>query len=214
MGINVREYLKNEEFMNELISGTSVDVLKKLKDYVVNYTGYDKNNIIGNIVGTNFEKGENSKIKPPVIIGDNVITLERAIIYPYTIIGDNCKIGAGSIIENSIIFPNSKIGNMCYIKDSIIGENTVIGTGTVISAQSYNDEIITININGNIIKLDINSIGLILGDGSVLGECTQVLPGTHVGTNSCVLSFNKINGYIEDNLLYDGTQFTKKKGFK
>ncbi len=55
--------------------------------------------------------GNNTKIIPPVLIGNNAKIEKNTQIGPFTTIGRNTAVGENSIIENSIIFDKAHIPN-------------------------------------------------------------------------------------------------------
>jgi len=85
---------------------------------------FDGRNIQGKVsLGKDTKISDDSLIRGPAVIGDNVLIEENAYIGPFTSVGDNCVIRKASI-ENSIIMKNSVVDTDSMIVDSIIGENT------------------------------------------------------------------------------------------
>ncbi|WP_287585345.1 sugar phosphate nucleotidyltransferase [Candidatus Borrarchaeum sp.] len=69
--------------------------------------------------------GSNTKIIPPVLIGNNAKIEKNTQIGPYTTIGRNTEIGENSIIENSIVFDeayiqkNARYNRVVYLNEDI-----------------------------------------------------------------------------------------------
>ncbi|WP_456423182.1 glucose-1-phosphate thymidylyltransferase [Thermococcus sp.] len=80
------------------------------------------------VIGEGSEIDENTVIKGPVIIGQNV-RIRNSYIGPYTSIGDNVVI-ENTEIEDSIILPDSEIRDAGRIVESLIGRGVKILRGT------------------------------------------------------------------------------------
>jgi len=87
---------------------------------------FDGRNIQGKVsIGKDSKISDDSLIRGPSIVGDNVLIEGNAYIGPFTSIGDNTVIRKASI-ENTIVMKNSVVDTDSMIVDSIIGENTKV----------------------------------------------------------------------------------------
>ena len=108
----------------------------------------------------NLKIGENCKIHPSVIIGNDVTIGNNCMIFPNVVIGDRTEIGNNCVIQsgtvlggdafyynknaegfrkmlsvgNVIIENNVEIGNLCTI-DRGVTDSTIIGAGSILDNQ-------------------------------------------------------------------------------
>lgn len=108
----------------------------------------------------NLKIGENCKIHPSVIIGNDVTIGDNCMIFPNVVIGDRTEIGNNCVIQsgtvlggdafyynknaegfrkmlsvgNVIIENNVEIGNLCTI-DRGVTDSTIIGAGSILDNQ-------------------------------------------------------------------------------
>jgi glucose-1-phosphate thymidylyltransferase len=85
----------------------------------------DASGIVGNVSIGKGTRIESSRIRGPVIIGNNCEIGSNTYLGPYTSIGDDCRI-VGAEIENSIVMDGAMIDCGNRIVDSIIGKNSKI----------------------------------------------------------------------------------------
>lgn len=65
-----------------------------------------------------------SKIRGPVVIGENVF-IEDSFIGPFTSIADGCQIVA-SVLEHCVFLESAKVKNVDRLEDSLLGKNSVV----------------------------------------------------------------------------------------
>ena len=106
-------------------TGTVDDILAANRLVLENIDhNFDDKNIQGKVsIGKDAKISDDSLIRGPAVIGNNVLIEGNAYIGPFTSVGDNSVIRKVSI-ENSIIMKNSVVDTNSIIVDSIIGENT------------------------------------------------------------------------------------------
>ena len=75
-------------------------------------------------VGENVKINEQSTIKSPCIIGNDVIIERGAHIEKYSVLGDFIKVGKFSNIKQSILCDNVKVGDSASLRGCIIDSNT------------------------------------------------------------------------------------------
>lgn len=140
--------------------------------------------------------GANVTIEGPVIIGKNVTIQSGALIRPGTIIGDNCVIGHSCEAKHAIIQNKAKVQSFTFCGDSIIGKSTRIGSGTILANRRFDQQNITIKINGEKNDSGTDFFGAIVGDNTRLGaNCTSV-PGTCIGPYTWILPTVQVRGFV------------------
>ncbi|MBM4262080.1 MAG: glucose-1-phosphate thymidylyltransferase [Deltaproteobacteria bacterium] len=65
-----------------------------------------------------------SKIRGPVVIGDNVL-VENSFIGPFTSIADGCQI-ISSVLEHCVFLESARVENVDRLEDSLLGKNSVV----------------------------------------------------------------------------------------
>jgi len=78
----------------------------------------------------------NSQIRERVCLGKNVHIGENVKINPLTVIGNNCSIGNGTTIDKSVIWDDITIGENCVINQSVIANGCRIGNNVIIRSES------------------------------------------------------------------------------
>lgn len=86
-------------------------------------------------IGAGTKIGPKTRVRGPVIIGENCI-LDDCSIGPYATIGQGTEIYSAEI-ENSIIFENVDINCQIRVVDSIIGKNAMIISGHQAPPQGH-----------------------------------------------------------------------------
>ena len=98
--------------------------------------------------------GENSKIMPGAVIGNNVVIGRESIIYPNVVIMDHCTVGdrviiqAGTIVGSDAFYYNKKLNRDIHYKKMIscgrvvIEDDVEIGANCTIDRGVSNDTII------------------------------------------------------------------------
>jgi glucose-1-phosphate thymidylyltransferase len=81
-------------------------------------------NILGRVSIARGSEIINSKIRGPVVIGENT-TIKDSFIGPYTSIGDNVNIFKSSV-EHSVIMNGSELKDIDRLEESLIGRNVKI----------------------------------------------------------------------------------------
>ncbi len=140
--------------------------------------------------------GSNVTIEGPVIIGKNVTIQSGALIRPGTILGDGSSVGHGSEVKHAIIQNKAKVASLAFVGDSILGKSTRIGSGCILANRRFDQQNITIKIDGKKYDTGVDFFGSIIGDSSRLGaNCTSV-PGTCVGPYTWVLPTVQVRGFV------------------
>lgn len=192
----------------ELFEGCDdvIGVFKKLNNYLKEKTVNTKDckadcakyvSLDGNyIIGENTKISDFTTIVGPVIIGKNVKIMPGVFIRPYTIIGDNCEIGHGSEIKHAIIMNNAKIASHTFVGDSIVGYKSRVGSGTILANRRFDQGMIVLKKDEEIIDLHSDFFGSIIGDQTRLGANVTAYPGTFIGKNTWIYPNTSIKGFV------------------
>lgn len=186
---------------------TTIDVFKKLNGYIEERTKDIKEckadcakfvSLNGNyIIGENTIIKDFTTIVGPVIIGKNVKIMPGVYIRPYTIIGDDCEIGHGSEIKHAVIMNKAKVASHTFVGDSIIGYKTRIGSGTILANRRFDQGEVVLKKDDEVINLQSDFFGSIIGDCTRLGANVTTYPGTFIGRNTWIYPNTSVKGLIE-----------------
>lgn len=69
-------------------------------------------------------KIKRSKVRGPVVIGENVL-VEDSFVGPFTSIGNGCQI-VSSVLEHCLLLENARIDHVDRLEDSLIGKNSAV----------------------------------------------------------------------------------------
>ncbi|MEW6069709.1 MAG: bifunctional sugar-1-phosphate nucleotidylyltransferase/acetyltransferase [Candidatus Thermoplasmatota archaeon] len=120
----------------------------------------------------------------PTTIGAECELGPNVCILPGTSIGDNVTIEPFSEIKNSIIRSDVRIGSFSKISNSVLGEGVILGSHFVNDAgRSY------VQLSDGF--HDVEDIGVIVGDDTVIGNSVSIEAGKLIGVN-CKLGTKKI----------------------
>ena len=137
------------------------------------------------IIGDNVRVLENAVIRGPAYIGPGSIIGTNALVRDYSHIGADCVIGYSTEVKGSYI------GDGCwthssYIGDSIIGKGCSFGAGTVLANFRFDEQNISVIVEGEAIDTGRDKLGAIIGDNCKTGVNASVMPGIKIGPNSIV----------------------------
>ena len=84
-------------------------------------------------VGRDVTIASSARVKPPVILGNNILFGRHTFAGPGVVVGDNCLVDDGTVIRNSVVLGNTYIGRDLEIDGKICCGNRIIDpeTGTV-----------------------------------------------------------------------------------
>ncbi|WP_185876750.1 putative sugar nucleotidyl transferase [Blattabacterium cuenoti] len=179
----------------------------------------ETNNVVlnANLGPIYIEKGveimEGTLIRGPVFIGRNTILNMGTKIYGGTTIGHFCKIG-GEII-NSVIFSYSNKAHDGFLGNSILGEWCNLGAGTNVSnlRNDYRKVTVWNYEKRDFIPVDMQFLGVIMGDHSKSGINTQFNTATIIGVSTSIFGYGFPPRYIPSFSL-GGIQNRKKIPFQ
>lgn len=174
-------------------NNTPFQVLEKLDSFVESFF---KDKDSKTIIGEGTDIGENAVIGDYVIIGKNCTIMPHALIRPYTIIGDGCVIGHAAEIKHSLIMDGAKVQSFAFAGDSIIGKSARVGSGTIIANRGFDQETITVKIDGEAVSCGSDFFGAVIGDYARIGANSTTQPGTLIGPYSWVFPATNIWGFI------------------
>jgi glucose-1-phosphate thymidylyltransferase len=81
-------------------------------------------NVTGRVQIGSGSKIIRSKIRGPVVIGENV-HIEESFVGPFTSVGDRCKIFS-SVLEHCVFLENATVKHVDRLEDSLIGKNSLV----------------------------------------------------------------------------------------
>lgn len=139
----------------------------------------------------------NVTIEGPVLIGKNVTIMSGALIRPGCIIGDNAVVGHGCEVKHSIVQNKAKVQSFTFIGDSLIGKSTRVGSGTILANRRFDQQNITVKVNGKKHDVGTDFFGAVLGDNTRLGANSTTVPGTFIGPYTWILPTVQVRGFIE-----------------
>lgn len=138
----------------------------------------------------------NAVIQGPVMIGKNVEIQSGALIRPWTIIGDNCVVGHASEVKHCILQNKSKVASLAFCGDTILGKSTRIGSGIILANRRFDQQNITVKINGEKYDVGTDFFGAIIGDSTRLGANSTTVPGTFIGPYTWILPTVQVRGFV------------------
>jgi len=138
----------------------------------------------------------NAVIQGPVMIGKNVEIQSGALIRPWTVIGDNCVVGHASEVKHCIMQNKSKVASLAFCGDTILGKSTRIGSGIILANRRFDQQNITVKINGEKHDVGTDFFGAIIGDSTRLGANSTTVPGTFIGPYTWILPTVQVRGFV------------------
>lgn len=138
----------------------------------------------------------NAVIQGPVMIGKNVEIQSGALVRPWTVIGDNCVVGHASEIKHAIMQNKSKVASLAFCGDTILGKSTRIGSGIILANRRFDQQNITVKINGTKYDVGTDFFGAIIGDSTRLGANSTTVPGTFIGPYTWILPTVQVRGFV------------------
>lgn len=193
---------KAKEFIKEQIVDKDVKVNKAEVGEFVSISG---NYFIDE--GTKIHA--NAVIQGPVMIGKNVEIQSGALIRPWTVIGDNCVVGHASEVKHCIMQNKSKVASLAFCGDTILGKSTRIGSGIILANRRFDQQNISIKIDGEKFDVGTDFFGAIIGDNTRLGANSTTLPGSFIGKYTWILPNVQVRGFIPSEKRIFPVQTTK-----
>ena len=138
----------------------------------------------------------NAVIQGPVMIGKNVEIQSGALVRPWTVIGDNCVVGHGSEVKHAIMQNKSKVASLAFCGDTILGKSTRIGSGIILANRRFDQQNITVKINGEKYDVGTDFFGAVIGDSTRLGANSTTVPGTFIGPYTWILPTVQVRGFV------------------
>lgn len=148
------------------------------------------------IIGKNPNIRQPTIIYPGNIIGDNFQTGHFVTIREENKIGTNVSIGSHSNIEHHIIIEdNVRIHSNCFISEySVLKHDCWIGPNAVLTNAKYPK---SINVKKEL-------IGPVIGEYSIIGANSTILPGVKIGKYALIGAGSVITKDIIDFVIVAG----------
>lgn len=127
-------------------------------------------------------------MKRPIIVMGNCNIGSHAYFREGVFLDNNVRIGPSSEIKSSIICAETAIAHLNYIGNSIVGQNVNFEAGSI-AANHYNERSnkrILVKWNDEVIDIEVEKFGAVVGDNSKIGANGVLSPGTILPKNSIV----------------------------
>lgn len=158
--------------------------------------------IEGNVyIGQNTKILENAVIKGPCYIGNNCLIGNNVLIREYVSLEDNTIIGANAEVARCILQKDVHI-HSGFFGDSILGENCRIGAGAITANVRLDRGEIKPMVNDKKIETGLDSLGVIMGERSLVGVNVSFMPGVLIGSNCKVGPNSVVFENLEDNTTF------------
>jgi len=192
-----------KEFMDFSIKKQRIDPSVKIAKNVV---------IEGNVViGEGTRIFENAVIKGPCYIGKNCIIGNNVLVRDYSVLEDKVMIGANAEVARCIFQKNVHI-HAGFFGDSVIGEGCRIGCGAITANVKLNREEIISIVKNKKVSTKLNSLGVIVGQGTHFGIGVKTMPGVIIGSHSAIGPGSTVMKNVPSNsILYNKFEEVIKK---
>ena len=137
------------------------------------------------IIGDNARVLENAVIRGPVYIGPRTVIGNSSLIQDYSHVGADCVVGFATEIKGSYLGDGSWF-HMNYIGNSIVGEHCNFGAGTITANWRFDEQPISVIVNGSKLNTGMDKLGAIIGDNCRTGINVSIMPGVKIGPNSII----------------------------
>jgi bifunctional UDP-N-acetylglucosamine pyrophosphorylase/glucosamine-1-phosphate N-acetyltransferase len=144
---------------------------------------------------------ENATVKGPCYIGKNAYVGNNAILRQGVDLEENSVIGANMEFKNTLMMENSKV-HSGFIGDSVIGKNCRIGAGFNTANVRLDRMSVKVTVKNEKIDTGLKSLGVLVGDGSVIGIKSSSMPGKIIGKRVAVGSNTCVSKNIADDSKY------------
>lgn len=150
-------------------------------------------------------------IKGPCIIGKNCRIRHGAYLRGEVICGDYCVIGHATEVKNSLLLDHAQAAHFAYVGDSILGNHTNLGAGTKCANLRFDNQLVSICLDGRAIETGRRKLGAIFGDFSQSGCNSVTNPGTLLGKMASIYPCASAHGFIPSGYSYrqDGSLVKK-----
>ena len=199
-----------EQAFEKMFSEQKVEVVEyggrweilKYPWHVLSVTEFYLSQITSTLIDPSAQVSEKAEIGEKVIISEGVKIFAGAKISGHAYIGKNTVIGDGSLVRQSVVGADCVIGfgseitrsylgdsiwlHMNYIGDSILERNVSLGAGTVTGNFRLDEKNIFSSVKGKKIDVQINKLGMIVGQGVRFGVNASIMPGIKIGGGSFV----------------------------
>ena len=134
-------------------------------------------------------------LKPPVIIGPNVLVASNAYLRGGVFIDQGGIIGPGCEVKSTFMFEGSKIAHLSFVGDTLIGSRANIEAGAMVAnyRNERDNKRILIRYNTKIIDTGIDKFGALIGDNVRIGANAVIAPGALLAPESVVARLTLID---------------------
>lgn len=158
--------------------------------------------------GENIWIAKSATVAPTAFLGGPLIIDEDAEIRHCAFIRGTAIVGKGAVVGNStelkcaLLFDKVQVPHYNYVGNSVLGYKSHMGAGSITSNLKSDKSLVTIRLNGEVIRTGQKKFGAILGDNVEVG-CNSVMnPGTVIGHNTNVYPLSMVRGYVPECSIY------------
>lgn len=152
-------------------------------------------------IGKRVKIFENAVIKGQCFVGDDVTIGNNALIRDYVDLEKNTVVGAFCEVARSI-FQENVHTHSGYFGDSVFDKNSKAGAGTVTAnVRIDRGEILSV-VKGEKRETGKRSLGCFVGEGTMIGVNSSLMPGLLIGKNSLVGPNSLVSENVADKTLY------------
>jgi NDP-sugar pyrophosphorylase family protein len=188
-------------------------ILSKMKKSISKSASVSKYaRIEGNVViETGAVISENAVLKGPCFIGKNVFIGTNSLIRYASDIEENSSIGAFMEIKNSLIGEFSKT-HSGFIGDSVVGRNARLGALFGTANVRLDRQSIKAKVKNEKVDTGLVSLGVAIGDNTVIGERVSTMPGVFIGSNTNIGPSTTVMQNVDSNVVFytKFAEFVKK----
>jgi len=191
--------------------------LFKIRDYL--FKNFLKEEIKGNV-----KISKNVILEGKIFIGEGTKIFENAVLKGPCYVGENCTIGSFSLVrENCNFEENCAIGAFCetknvifqkncsthsgYLGDSILGSEVKIGAEIITSNVRLDRKTIFAQVKEKNIDTNLDHLGVVIGDFTVLGSKVNVMPGKLIGPFCRIYPNSLISKNVKEKTIFKNKNF-------
>lgn len=149
----------------------------------------------GVLIGNDVKIAATATIEAPAIIGHGTEVRPGAYIRGCVITGSNCVLGNSSELKNCILLDNVQVPHYNYVGDSVLGNHAHMGAGSVCSNLKSDGKAVVIHGETDM-ETGLRKVGGMLADNADVGCGCVINPGTVIGRRTSVYPLTSLRGVV------------------
>jgi len=127
-------------------------------------------------------------LKAPAVIGPRCLVAHGAYLRGGVWLDEDCIVGPGAELKSSLMFRGSKLAHLNFVGDSIVGAGANLEAGSVVAnyRNERDDKRIRVRLSAELVTLDVQKFGALVGDDCRIGANAVVAPGALLRPGSVV----------------------------